>query len=1424
MGMRIVLSSTVILAEKEAVHQHLLDMERRNKICLERIYDCARTETMIGGGRMGSDKQDEINKDEIGRAQWFICLATDSTVGENTAKELYLAAELLRDGAPLVITVMHDRSRPVPEVVDGNRVAVSEMMKKVSGILQTPNEQYHRQYTGNADFSNLKEAIEEEFDRLQQAHRFYNHHIGYYARPGGETTAGQIYYDVNRALPENGFRSDFYISRFSVDDQLLEHVKSQVHSFIFLSGRPGSGKTRAVYELLRGELAEKQVVVMRQSNAEDIANALIVSATNESKTTGLDQDFLSTEYYFICDQVADVLQTMEEGLRERFLKTIDEHDNCVLIGTSTPSPLNSLINESRVIEQPRESTNSALIAIRPLSDDSEEILEQLRAQYPGLQGEAIGDFIQELNDYKQEIAGHIIAKIRRDETDEKPVPYLADLLHALQLVCTFRYSTPLFLAVMILWKMRGHERGVFVRECMNAVNYLVDNNVIWIGGMKNGTRLTPRDFDIDLDEDEWQQYDGETFNNIIPIQYTYTINEIVWEVLEDIESKHLYDTEKWTPLFYDMADENGLREAMKVYYKTFPTVSSLRRILPRIPQTQEHLLRTAYDFVYKKVQKIDLTEENRQEMVLLYGMLISRSRSVDSVETILKGIERRGIVLNNILIAEMYSFALRNLSDHPDLFRRFVDEVREQDRSLPADFQPDVFYKAVHEIPIFYDNFGEAFSYSSNLLEQAGWEKVADWMSDDTLERSNLERLLQKLMLLSETMDDTAKIVDLYEKCHAAPSKAVCYLMAGIARHSQKDQDRLLQLFFRDSDAIVRQKALYERLIVAMVRQAGSFADAQRLYERCSTLLGYERPNTKLISLVINQTRDWEFQEAVSFLYHHLEGSPNHILVNKLMRLAPSNDDALFFLSGLRYVQNYAFCNILKKFERIESKDTRFILVCELISHPKLRHLRTDLHVLHYLYKYAGDPWQEAFIDRMLTRQQLRQVLQNKSIASVRINKSYRSFADTYENVFRKALVAQKEICENGKIWPDIYNSMIAKYEKAPYPEKEKNRKTFEALLKDLGNAVENARIIVDEELIFNIYIKTGKLQIFEFDAKLNPEFLEYVYRRKGDADFYHEKIWSKLIRFTANNPDRDPVGREKRCLTLYRFYLSLYLHAKHPRLAPNANLYANLLMAAVSKEFASEADNEIRRFHIEMNALLRMQVKAAEARTGYHFTCSRELRQNIHLIRLKNIQQADDCEKVMRLLQAEQEEYGIVLPSMISAAANQLFSLVWDKRDKKAVAYEKLAVFISDNKLEDSVNARTRIIFAQLAPTRQALASELNRLDQCEDRCDSQLWRLAISPLVWRYDRDRCRGYFRRWLKRYRDIYSTKEAWDNLTGRTDSTEIKKNIRKHLLLDTDFRLFAEQRNPQVTDCLNSNGTDASGFYPLLVLYDQFAGI
>lgn len=95
-------------------------------------------------------------------------------------------------------------------------------------------------------------------------------HIDFFVQEGKSVIAEQFFFETINY-------NNTYIYRDSVDGDLKHLCKDSTFGFIFITGKPFSGKSRALYEFLRSELKDKRMVVMNRENIIGICNNLSAS-------------------------------------------------------------------------------------------------------------------------------------------------------------------------------------------------------------------------------------------------------------------------------------------------------------------------------------------------------------------------------------------------------------------------------------------------------------------------------------------------------------------------------------------------------------------------------------------------------------------------------------------------------------------------------------------------------------------------------------------------------------------------------------------------------------------------------------------------------------------------------------------------------------------------------------------------------------------------------------------------------------------------------------------------------------------------------------------------------------------------------------------------------------------------------------------
>lgn len=576
------------------------------------IYDCVEHGTTWST----FSKQDIIDH-KIPFVDWFICLIPEWTVGAKTWEELEHILTLHKDGLPVVISVFHPNECPQIDktAVPEGKVTFDFIMKESKKILGNDKDQYWVYYKYN-DKEDLKKTLLAEFKKLYYKDKTFRiQRLDKFAKLGREIKAKDIYFDKERADITNGFKENKYFPRKSVDGILKTTLIDEQRKFIILNGAPGSGKTRALYQLLvpppqwaldnhkqcaLGALSDTKVIVIQYEN---------VLQVYEFLKSEKEFDFSmqpSCEYYLVCDQLNNVFDNrMSNNDIYNFFYIVSTNKHIRMIATSIPSAYERFCARWEGYGQKplKNEELTKVITIPQISSDEEgeEIRIWMWNEMKGNSaGETIGDFIPELNNYKKRIVKQLY-----DQTST--MPYLSHFLSAVQVIETLRNDTALFLPVLFMSKDIEDNK---IRETVKVINYLISNNVIWVKKKSADgkaqeiiKRMQEKDFSkrYELDPEVDFIFDNEKFEETkLSTAYTYDVNEIIWDEIEREDPNRRNQGEN--TLLRDFNDADVVVRVAKEFYLAFKkSISSLRRILPRIPHTDcyEAASREIWNYVYE---------------------------------------------------------------------------------------------------------------------------------------------------------------------------------------------------------------------------------------------------------------------------------------------------------------------------------------------------------------------------------------------------------------------------------------------------------------------------------------------------------------------------------------------------------------------------------------------------------------------------------------------------------------------------------------------------------------------------------------------------------------------------------------------------------------------------------------------------------
>ena len=877
-----------------------------------------------------------------------------------------------------------------------------------------------------------------------------------YSKQGKDILATDIYYDSNRAKKEFGFDEAFYIPR-KVDDELSMYVENPKFPFCFITGLPGSGKTRAIYQLCHGALKNQSVIILTKSNVNTIADLL------SSNTRKIDSQ------YIICDQIIDVLFVLDEEKRKTFIDKLCDSNYYHLIGSNTKARLDDFLREYS------ECIKYNLIEI-PIIDKSiiNRLIKHLKAQGKEIKvenGKTIADLIPGINEYKKAILNSLLEKTVKNE--KKYLELLHNWLKSLQLVMTFRKEYRLFLAILVFKQLSERVMPTldinWLRTCIQAMLglnmlYLQDNNKS-ISKNDIGQKFiksTNKNF----------KYDGEDFLDIMgkykdqseSKNCNFEVNELIWQYL--LDKTDTFKSEQFEEVLYDFSDEDDLQEAIEIYYAAFPTLSSLRRIVPRIPDSslQAAANGMVVDILSQYINSnggIEKLSEELAEIQLIYSLIIGRCENDNEVDSYLQKLKDTKIIGGGCypgsIIGELYRYAENRKDTDSDDYKTYVENILKKRCyiSIGEDYkikygdleslEVDDLYAIEKEINALLRlkkiklDFQSLISYIKNCFDILNVKDKNAISNDKWL--VNINRLLNLLARYSNAEKENVEAISqllkdynlLDEESGIYPIYSIFKYLAKYANgNPDKCKNIVDQLIYIDSScdehdwnlnaATTKVKDFFGKFVVSAMVQTRTFEYAVQFYElyikgiQKDTATGLTAEDTdgyKILSMAMRKCASHEFQAMVKyvekeldFLRNLLQGTKKQtdiwrinytikVLMNLLMEKAPSYTDAMYYLEQLEpeQIDSYALFHVLKKVRRNANGEEQFIWAYSAINHHKLIKYRTEAQILNRLYKITSNIEQEKLVDEIAGDDRK----SNYIYVSIKLGKKFRSLSEKME-------------------------------------------------------------------------------------------------------------------------------------------------------------------------------------------------------------------------------------------------------------------------------------------------------------------------------------------------------------------------------------------------------------------------------------------
>ena len=1148
MGLKIVISSAVELAEKDYVKEALEEIKKQLSVNFDWVYDCADHATYWHI----KSKQDKIIS-KILSADWFVCLIPKQSVGLMTWEELKIVLQAVRSGSNIVVSVFHPHNpsdseinAPIPE----RHISYDDIVKESQAILGNSYQQYCVDYETGIKYG-LQSEFREEFCRLYYTDKvFRTQHLAGLAKLGAKVTPADVYSDEERAKQANGFIENSYCTRQSVDGKLEESLANN-RKFIVLQGAPGSGKTRAMYQLLAnpdnlslasdkkyalGALANENIIVVTQDNVSQVYDFLVSEDAISCHNANIDNKGVPfTRYVLICDQLKDVFgMIIDKEKLYKFFELVGHLDHVRMIATTIPSAFTNFCERwSGYTRKPLENDNlTKVITIPQISDDDDEV--EIRNWMSNAFGcapdkETFGDHIPQLNDYKEKIVDKLYVYAKENDI-------LADFLSAIQITEVFRRDTALFLPIMIVRANIIAKYDKFSydirKKLVDVVNFLIANNVIWVRYAPSNDNSESRiikklrykdlELEYEIDDNEDFLFDGEEFcESPISTSYTYGVNEIILEHLLDVDpNKHIG---RGDTLLHNYRVAKDVNRMATEFHRAFPNITNLRRILPRIPRNEsyEESRIALWDFIYDKCKGMkDVVDADKFEFLTTIGILVGYAKEISDVRDAIAILEEKGIKPGYSILGELYSVGLRLGKECRDEIGKYIEEMCKK-----YELHYNSLFSMSRKIIFFDIPFDEAIENVKNAKYEIQGallqlNDIPHTVSEDDLEWGNLVRLLATLSKRCENVEQWLQVLDLHRslgiKLRRAAIRQFFYVVANcntkIDLNTDETQDRIyqnLKKLLADYKAIVGEDNI-EACFFSAVEASDCFRQTHAIYNLYVKTFDHDNP--RLISRVLTAVRNKEFQKALNFLIEVNEkfkatGSElNSICFNNLIKVAPNMGEAVALVPHIPHLQEQTVVNILKLLKnkrKIKDSSKRtgqdtdpkiFYYAYSLIMREEFFEFRKSPYVIGILYDIARTAKQERFIrgkflSHLSDKEKSRLIDlidHSTTITSIRIGKNYRTLDEVWDifNTCRNYYLKEQKYVNS-----EIYNSMMRKI---GYLCKEEELNAQRKRLKEIIDK-DSKRIIKDVYFHTSQYCFFPEKQIFGSDGNINSEFLRDI-------------------------------------------------------------------------------------------------------------------------------------------------------------------------------------------------------------------------------------------------------------------------------------------------------------------------------------------
>ncbi|SHL02976.1 toll/interleukin-1 receptor domain-containing protein [Xylanibacter ruminicola] len=790
-------------------------------------------------------------------------------------------------------------------------------------VIRNYNEFFKRDNTARKCIDTLSECEGHAYSKLDGNTTFRSGLIEYiykqlsnvgifpFYKKSRDVITGELFYDPKRASSEQGFKagSRYYVKR-SIDNSISNFASMQdENSFLFISGRPGSGKTRALYEWLHSPSMENEnVVVLNRHTIRPVYEKLM-----KFKSSSFEFSSTNKSLYFVCDQVNDVFNFLTSEEQLKFLSVIYSKQY-KFVGTDTPYDNDIFLHKINISDWPYK-----IVHIKDLTED--EIREfQFVYGYKNNDNKKkiAADFVELLRAHKNKVINNIY------KYDQENAIYgqLRVFLRVVQIAKEILKKND-------LESIRNLLNGIFPGRFDDSVIVRLLNILsfpeygISILDLGVSEKLTVYELFLSVDNYNVNIYDDLAWEmmqtrldgneNILYDLYSLKDTQAICNIFNKCD---LFDNPAYNyMLFYNLPFKNR-NEELNDYYSRCDVMRNY--IIGRIDKwknnhkwdTNDRDFRTLVSAITERSVNIKQIDQS------IKLLPVTDAKSIRSLYKIAKtwhlnpGDEKQFEGFDNLLVEQTDKYHNTNSVSFDDISR--------------IHYEIDSHYKTL--------SFEDCYNQCKPLMDH-------DFLNEDCNHR-DLDFLFTDLASLCKKSED----FDHFWAFFDSVAQKMCSYMMSV--YTAKAIAKSISRFFYGKKYAENERQLLSRLIshIPVVIKFGSIVDVENrqlylmyisriiLVQRCfyTSFCIYEEARKKLgmaekgdhelriISLCLKNCQANEFSMAVVYIVN-LSVEDKRIFYNILIRKAPTQEEAYYILRFLSKegTDSYTLSNCLKKVENV---------------------------------------------------------------------------------------------------------------------------------------------------------------------------------------------------------------------------------------------------------------------------------------------------------------------------------------------------------------------------------------------------------------------------------------------------------------------------------------------------------------------------